>query len=127
MPETMGSGGGFLDYNIDGLPDLFLVNGSEWPGHASGRPPATPRLYRNLGNGKFDDVTAKHRYPDGDEGAYRKYRSHDDDVPGVRTHLTYPSASVRPGLAARPVPTPYHADDGQINIICILSTRSGLA
>jgi hypothetical protein len=61
MPETMGSGGGFLDYNIDGLPDLFLVNGSEWPGHASGRPPATPRLYRNLGNGKFDDVTAEAR------------------------------------------------------------------
>jgi len=57
MPETMGSGGGFLDYDVDGLPDLFLVNGSEWPGHSTGGPSATPRLYRNRGNGMFEDVT----------------------------------------------------------------------
>ncbi len=57
MPETMGSGGGFLDYDVDGLPDLFLVNSSEWPGHARGGLSATPRLYRNLGDGTFEDVT----------------------------------------------------------------------
>ncbi len=57
MPETMGSGGGFLDYDGDGWPDIFLVNGSQWSGHDQGTVPATPRLYRNLGNGRFSDVT----------------------------------------------------------------------
>jgi hypothetical protein len=59
MPETMGSGGAFLDYNGDDLPDLLLVNGSLWPGHESDRERATSRLYRNLGNGRFQDVTAE--------------------------------------------------------------------
>jgi hypothetical protein len=57
MPETMGSGGGFLDYDNDGWPDIFLVNGTYWPGHENDRKSPTPRLYRNLGNGKFKDVT----------------------------------------------------------------------
>ncbi|MFQ5888822.1 MAG: CRTAC1 family protein [Gemmatimonadota bacterium] len=57
MPETMGSGGGFLDYDGDGWPDLFLVNGMEWPGHETDREQPTPRLYRNRGDGRFDDVT----------------------------------------------------------------------
>jgi len=59
MPETMGSGGGFLDYDNDGWPDIFLVNGSYWPGHEKDRKPPAPRLYRNLGNGRFKDVTAE--------------------------------------------------------------------
>jgi len=57
MPETMGSGGGFLDYNNDGLPDIFLVNSTEWPGHETKKKQNTPKLYRNSGNGKFEDVT----------------------------------------------------------------------
>lgn len=57
MPETMGSGGGFLDYDADGRPDIFLVNGSRWPGESGEGPPSTPRLYRNLGGGRFSDVT----------------------------------------------------------------------
>lgn len=59
MPETMGSGGAFLDYDGDDLPDLLLVNGSLWPGHESGRERVVSRLYRNLGNGRFQDVTAE--------------------------------------------------------------------
>ncbi len=59
MPETMGSGGGFLDYDGDGWPDLFLVNSAEWAGHESRDAPATSRLYRNLGNGGFRDVSAE--------------------------------------------------------------------
>ena len=59
MPETMGSGGGFLDYDNDGLPDIFLVNSSKWPGHETNKKQHTPKLYRNLGNGKFRDVTIK--------------------------------------------------------------------
>ncbi len=61
MPETMGSGGAFLDYDGDNLPDLLLVNSSLWPGHESGRERPVSRLYRNLGNGRFRDVTAEAR------------------------------------------------------------------
>lgn len=57
MPETMGSGGGFLDYDGDGWPDLFLVNGADWPGHETRSRPATSRLYRNVGDGRFRDVS----------------------------------------------------------------------
>ncbi len=56
MPETMGSGAAFLDYDVDGWPDVLLVNGSQWPGHESGDR-ATARLYRNMGGGQFRDVT----------------------------------------------------------------------
>lgn len=53
--EANGTGVAFLDYDNDGWPDIFLVNGS-----TLGTPPATSsnRLYRNLRNGKFTDVTA---------------------------------------------------------------------
>ncbi len=56
MPETMGSGAGFFDYDNDGWVDLFLVNSAEWPGHER-RGPSTSRLYRNRGDGHFEDVT----------------------------------------------------------------------
>ncbi len=57
MPETMGGGGAFLDYNNDGLLDILLVNGDWWPGHplAGARP--TLALCRNDGNGRVIDVT----------------------------------------------------------------------
>lgn len=57
MPETMGSGGAFFDYDGDGLPDILLVNSRSWPGHELEGPPATPRLFRNQGDGTFRDVT----------------------------------------------------------------------
>jgi len=58
MPETMGSGVAFLDYDTDGWPDLFLVNGTAWDGHPEDRG-ATSRLYRNRGDGTFTDVTVR--------------------------------------------------------------------
>lgn len=58
MPETVGSGCGFLDYDNDGWIDIFLVNGSEWPDHSSGKK-AYPGLFRNMGNGTFRDVTSQ--------------------------------------------------------------------
>jgi enediyne biosynthesis protein E4 len=55
LPETLGSGCAFLDYDADGWPDILLVNGMDWPGHK--RQPSTLKLYRNNRNGTFTDVT----------------------------------------------------------------------
>jgi hypothetical protein len=59
LPETMGSGVAVLDFDRDGKPDLFFVNSHTWPGDASPTSPrATQALYRNRGDGTFEDVTA---------------------------------------------------------------------
>ena len=55
LPETMGAGCAFLDYDADGWQDVLLVNGMDWPGHKRER--STLRLYRNNRNGTFTDVT----------------------------------------------------------------------
>src|SRR5215831_20765543 len=54
LPETVGSGGAFLDYDNDGWPDILLINSKDW----------TPRgrrslhaLYHNNRDGTFSDVT----------------------------------------------------------------------
>ena len=56
LPETMGSGCAFIDYNNDGWPDIFFVNGLNWPERSG--PSSTPHLYRNNRDGTFTDVTA---------------------------------------------------------------------
>jgi len=55
LPETLGSGCAFLDYDGDGWQDILLINSADWPGHKRGR--STLRLYRNNRNGTFTDVT----------------------------------------------------------------------
>ena len=55
LPETLGAGCAFLDYDADGWQDILLVNGTDWPGH--GRQRSTLKLYRNNRNGSFTDVT----------------------------------------------------------------------
>jgi hypothetical protein len=55
LPETLGSGCAFLDYDADGWQDILLVNGMDWPGHKTQR--STLRLYRNNRNGTYTDVT----------------------------------------------------------------------
>ena len=57
LPETMGPGVAFIDYDNDGWPDIFVVNGMDWPGHASKH--STPKLYHNNHDGTFTDVTHK--------------------------------------------------------------------
>ncbi len=58
--EANGTGVAFLDYNHDGLLDIFLVNGSRLEGFAGGAAP-TNHLYRNEGSGRFQDVTREAR------------------------------------------------------------------
>jgi enediyne biosynthesis protein E4 len=59
LPETMGSGCAFFDYDGDGWQDILLINGCDWPGHRKNR--TTLRLYRNNRNGTFTDVTSHAR------------------------------------------------------------------
>lgn len=54
MPETMGAGCAFFDYDTDGRLDILLGNGTAWQASETA---STPRLYRNIGSGRFTDVT----------------------------------------------------------------------
>jgi len=54
--ETTGSGVAAFDFDNDGFLDIFLVNGTTLEGFPPGQEP-TSRLYRNRGDGRFDDVT----------------------------------------------------------------------
>ncbi len=56
-PETFGSGAGWLDYDGDGRQDLLLVNSNLLRGEPD--PSFLPILYRNLGGGRFEDVTRR--------------------------------------------------------------------
>ena len=55
LPETLGSGCAFFDYDADGYPDILLVNSMDWPDHQRTR--STLKLYKNNRNGTFSDVT----------------------------------------------------------------------
>jgi hypothetical protein len=57
LPETLGSGCAFLDYDRDGWQDIILINGMDWPGHKQRH--STLRLYHNNRNGTFTDVTSR--------------------------------------------------------------------
>src|SRR3954464_10902073 len=59
LPETMGGGVGFFDYDNDGDQDLLFVNSTYWPDKIPpGKQPTTAALYQNDGKGNFKDVTA---------------------------------------------------------------------
>jgi len=55
LPETMGSGCAFFDYDNDGWLDAFLVNSTRWPGRPE--KPTYSALFRNDRDGTFTDVT----------------------------------------------------------------------
>jgi len=57
LPETIGPGVAFIDYDNDGWPDVFLVNGMDWPGHITKH--TASKLYHNNHDGTFTDVTHK--------------------------------------------------------------------
>ncbi len=58
LPETMGPGCAFIDYDRDGWPDILLLNGTDFPGHPKSGA-TTPKLYHNNHDGTFTDVTVK--------------------------------------------------------------------
>jgi hypothetical protein len=60
LVETMGSGCAFIDYDGDGLLDIFLINGGWVPGTSKSRD-FNHKLYRNRGDGTFEDVSNKAR------------------------------------------------------------------
>lgn len=55
LPETMGSGCAFLDYDNDGWQDILLINSMDWPDRKRSR--SYPALYHNDRDGTFTDVT----------------------------------------------------------------------
>lgn len=57
LPETMGGGCAFFDYDGDGDQDLFFLNSQPWPW--SGGAPSRSALYENDGHGQFTDVTER--------------------------------------------------------------------
>jgi hypothetical protein len=59
LPETMGGGVAFLDFDNDDDADLLFINSTDWPWKArgAGQKPPTMALYRNDGAGRFEDVT----------------------------------------------------------------------
>ena len=57
LPETFGPGVAFIDYDNDGWQDIFVANGTGWPGHPGHV--STPVLYHNNHDGTFTDVTKK--------------------------------------------------------------------
>jgi enediyne biosynthesis protein E4 len=58
LPETMGPGCAFIDYDNDGYPDVLLINGEDFPGHPHAGA-TTLKLFHNNGDGTFTDVTSR--------------------------------------------------------------------
>jgi hypothetical protein len=61
--KYLGWGGGFFDFDNDGWPDIFIANGHVYPELEQHNHPESPYrqrnlLYRNSGDGRFEDVTA---------------------------------------------------------------------
>jgi len=55
LPETIGAGGAFLDYDNDGWQDILLINSMDWPDNKKRK--SFPALYHNNKDGTFTDVT----------------------------------------------------------------------
>ncbi len=93
--ETMAGGVAVFDYDGDGLTDIFFTNGASIPSLEKDSPKYRNRLYRNLGNMKFKDVTdqaglAGAGYSIGAAAADYDNDGHTDlFVGGVRRHFLY--------------------------------------
>jgi hypothetical protein len=77
LPETMGSGVAWLDYDNDGWMDLYVVQSGPFPPNGSAR--AQDRLFHNNGNGTFTDVTEKAGLKDASYGMGVVAADYDND------------------------------------------------
>src|SRR5690349_24915372 len=59
QPETMVSGLGLIDYDNDGFPDIFFINGAAIPSLKKESPKYYNRLFHNNHDVTFTDVTVK--------------------------------------------------------------------
>jgi len=57
LPETMSGGVGVLDFDGDGWLDIYAVQGGPFPPRPGPPPPFGDRLFRNRGDGRFEDAT----------------------------------------------------------------------
>ncbi len=78
LPETVGAGCAFFDFDNDGWMDLYLVNSGPSDFFAPPKP-LKNALYRNNGNGTFTDVTDKAGVPGGDFGMGASAGDYDAD------------------------------------------------
>ena len=77
LPETMGSGCAWIDFDLDGDPDALLLSGNDFAGHTTDRR-QTMALFRN-DNGRFTDVTAAAGLADPAYGMGVTYGDYDAD------------------------------------------------
>jgi hypothetical protein len=95
QPETLVSGIALFDYNNDGLLDIYAVNGAPMPSLVKNSGRYYNRLFRNKGDGTFEDVTAKagvqgHGYDIGVAiGDYDNDGYEDIFVAGLRGNILY--------------------------------------
>jgi hypothetical protein len=79
ITETTGSGAALFDYDGDGHLDLYVVNGKSIEQAAAGLPGDPNPLYRNLGNGRFVEVTAQAGVGDTGWGGGAAVADYDND------------------------------------------------
>jgi enediyne biosynthesis protein E4 len=114
--ETMPAGVAVLDYNNDGFEDIYFVNGANIPGLTKTDASYWNRLYRNNGDGKFTDVTAKAGVAGDGYGMAVAVGDYDNDgwddlfIAGVNRNIlyrnnrdgTFSDVTQKAGLAAVP-------------------------
>jgi hypothetical protein len=117
LPETMGGGCAFLDYNSDGHIDILFVNSRRWPWDArpAAQVPATLALYQNDGRGKFINATDAAGLAVTLYGQGCAVGDFDNDGdPDVFISAVTPRESLEDGQADQPGPHRlFRNDDGQ--------------
>ena len=118
----LGWGTGFLDFDLDSWPDIFIVNGHVYPeaDRVGGRYSYAQRklLYRNLGNGRFEDVSERAGAGVPRNGPRAARRSATSSTPAART------SSSTTCTAPRPCSTTARAVPGHSLVVQLVGTRS---
>jgi enediyne biosynthesis protein E4 len=95
LVETMPGGVATLDYDGDGLPDIYFTNGAALPSLEKSSPKYLNRLYRNLGGFRFEDVTKRAGVEGAGYSMGAAAADYDNDghidlfVAGVRRNILY--------------------------------------